>query len=184
MLGHGAAQQFGGGIGRELLPDRIGEEVPQQDMQAVLRARVRSETRFSRLSVSSLKISAWPSGPFSGWTEVSRSFRKAARAVKVASSPSFFRALPVESTRTREERAWAGRLPPSRPQLGATVPADVRCRPRPENRPAAFREAFGPPLCRARSPLRFAGKVCCPTNSPCSSISTRRRSSPCGDRRR
>ena len=34
----GAAQQPGGGIGGELLPDRIGEEVPQQNVQAVQRA--------------------------------------------------------------------------------------------------------------------------------------------------
>jgi hypothetical protein len=31
----GAAQQPGGGIGGELLPDGIGEEVPQQHVQAV-----------------------------------------------------------------------------------------------------------------------------------------------------
>jgi hypothetical protein len=40
-------------------------------VEAVLRVRVRYESRSSRLSVSSLKISARPSGPFSGWTEVS-----------------------------------------------------------------------------------------------------------------
>ena len=34
----GAAQQPGGSIGGELLPDRIGEEVPQQNVQAVQRA--------------------------------------------------------------------------------------------------------------------------------------------------
>src|SRR5918994_614737 len=103
MLGPGAAQQFGGGIGRKLLPDRIGEEVPQKHVQAVEGTRVRSQTRSSRLSLSSLKISAWPSGPSSGWTEFSLSFCRAASAVKVASSASFLRALPVESTRTREE---------------------------------------------------------------------------------
>ena len=31
MLGPRAAQQFGGVIGRELLPDRVGEEVPQEE---------------------------------------------------------------------------------------------------------------------------------------------------------
>jgi hypothetical protein len=31
MLGPSTAQQFGGGIGRELLPDRIGEEIPQEE---------------------------------------------------------------------------------------------------------------------------------------------------------
>src|SRR5215217_2830897 len=35
MLGPGAAQQFGGGIGRELLPDRIAEKVPQEYVEAV-----------------------------------------------------------------------------------------------------------------------------------------------------
>jgi hypothetical protein len=35
MPGPGTAQQFGGTIGRELLPERIGEEVPQQDVEAV-----------------------------------------------------------------------------------------------------------------------------------------------------
>ncbi len=35
MLGPSAAQQFGSGIGRELLLDRIGEEVPQEYVEAV-----------------------------------------------------------------------------------------------------------------------------------------------------
>jgi hypothetical protein len=53
VLWSSAAHQLGGGIGRELLLDRIGEEVPQEEyVEAVLRARVRSETRSSRLSVS------------------------------------------------------------------------------------------------------------------------------------
>jgi hypothetical protein len=58
MLWSSAAQQFGGDIGRELFLDRIREEVSQQDVEAALRARVRSQTRSSRLSLSSLKISA------------------------------------------------------------------------------------------------------------------------------
>jgi hypothetical protein len=37
---------------------------------------------------------------------------------------------------------------------------------------------------RVRSPLRLAAKVSCPTNSPCSSFSTRQRLSPYGDLRR
>jgi hypothetical protein len=61
MLRLTAAQQFGGGIGRELLPDRIGEEVPQEEyVQAVQGAGAfgdQAETRSSRLSVSNLKIS-------------------------------------------------------------------------------------------------------------------------------
>lgn len=74
-----------------------------------------------------LKISAWPSGPSSGWTEASRSFRRAARALKVASSASFFRALPVESTLTREESLGCSRPPLARLRLGASGPRGARC---------------------------------------------------------
>jgi hypothetical protein len=35
MLGPGTTQQFGGGIGRELLADRIREEVSQEYVEAV-----------------------------------------------------------------------------------------------------------------------------------------------------
>jgi hypothetical protein len=185
VLWSSATQQLGGGIGRELLPDRIEEEVPQEEyVEAVLRARVRSQTRSSRLSVSSLKISAWPSGPSSGWTEASRSFRRAARAVKVASSASFFRELPVESTLTREESL--GGTSTTRSPAASSFCASGRPMPPPAPSTAQRRSGkrFFAQRSRVRTPFRLAAKVRCPTNSPCSSISTRRRSSPCGDRRR
>jgi len=62
-------------------------------------ALVRSATRSSRLSESRRSTSEAASGS----TAVSRSLREAASAVARASTPSFLRALPVESTRTRAE---------------------------------------------------------------------------------
>ncbi len=103
MVGTSTAQKLCGSLRRETLGNAVGEEVPQQDVQAALRARVRSATRSSLLWVSSLRISTRPSSPSSGWTRVSRSLRRAASAVKVASKRSFLRALPVESTLTFAE---------------------------------------------------------------------------------
>jgi hypothetical protein len=65
-----------------------------------LSARVRSATR----SISaSRKERRSASEPTSGSTVASRSLREAASAVARASSPSFLRALPLESTRTLAE---------------------------------------------------------------------------------
>ncbi len=88
-----------------------------------LSTRVRSATRSSRLSESRRSASDAASGS----TAASLSLREAARAVARASSPSFFLALPVESTLTRAE------------SLGGTSTTDspvaasltARCRPSP-----------------------------------------------------
>jgi len=64
-----------------------------------LRTRVRSETRSSRLSESSLRTSILSSGHT--WARCP--LRQAASAAKVASSPSFLRQFPTESTLTRAE---------------------------------------------------------------------------------
>ena len=62
-------------------------------------ALVRSATRSSRLSESRRSTSEAASGS----TGARRPLREAASAVARASTPSFLRALPVESTRTRAE---------------------------------------------------------------------------------
>jgi integrase len=102
VAGTSPAQEFGGGARRETLGYTLREEIPQQDCRR-LRARVRSATKSSRLSVSNLRTSTRPSGPSSGWSGARYWFRNAARAVKVASSSSFLRALPTESTLTFAE---------------------------------------------------------------------------------
>ena len=68
-------------------------------MQAALSARVRSATRSSRVSESRRSTSDAASGS----TVASRSLREATRAVARASSSSFLRALPLESTLTLAE---------------------------------------------------------------------------------
>ena len=86
-------------------------------------ARVRSATRSSRLSESRRSASDAASES----TAASRSLREAARAVARASTPSFLRALPVESTRTRAE-SLGGTSTTDSP-AAANLPA--RWRPRP-----------------------------------------------------
>src|SRR5215218_6060002 len=102
VIGTSAAQKLCGSLCRETLGATPSERRSRSRTCRRLRARVRSATIFSPLSVSSLRISTQPSSPSSGWTRASRSLRRAARAVKVASRRSFLRALPVESTLTRE----------------------------------------------------------------------------------
>jgi hypothetical protein len=107
-------------------------------VEAALSARVRSATKSSRLSERRRSTSDSASGS----TAASRSLRQAANAVARASSLSFLRALPVESTRTRAE------------SLGGTSTTDspaaanlwARCLPR----PPAFSTA------QRRSPNRLA----------------------------
>ena len=98
-LGSYAAQDACGPIGRERPGHPSGEEVPQERVEAALSALVRSPTRSSRLSESRRSASEAASGS----TVASRSLREAASAVARASSPSFLRALPLESTRTLAE---------------------------------------------------------------------------------
>ncbi len=87
-------------------------------------ARVRSVTKSSRLSESRRSTSDSASGS----TVASRSLHEAANAVARASSQSFLRALPVESTRTRAE------------SLGCSRPPQIR-RPLPTSPPGAYSEA-------------------------------------------
>jgi hypothetical protein len=95
-----AAQDADGSGGRECPRDPATNEVSQEEsVQAVERSGVRSATKSPRLSESSRSTSE----PASGSTVGSRSLRQAASAVARASSPSFFGALPLESTRTRAE---------------------------------------------------------------------------------
>jgi hypothetical protein len=68
-------------------------------VQAALSARVRSATKSSRLSERRRNTSEPASGSIVG----NRLLGQAANAVARASSPSFLRALPVESIRTRAE---------------------------------------------------------------------------------
>ena len=63
----------------------------------------------------------------SGSTAASRSLREAAKAVARASSPSFLRALPLESTRTRAE-SLGGTSTTHSPGAANVL---ARCRPRP-----------------------------------------------------
>jgi hypothetical protein len=88
-----------------------------------LSALVRSATRSSRLSESRRSTSDSASGS----TTASRPLCEAAKAVARASSSSFLRALPVESTRTRAE-SFGGTSTTDSP-AAASLPA--RCRPRP-----------------------------------------------------
>ena len=86
-------------MGRELPGHPAGEEVPQEPVEAALSALVRSATKSSRLSESRRSTSDAASGS----TAASRSLREAAKAVARASTPSFLRALPLESTLPRAE---------------------------------------------------------------------------------
>jgi hypothetical protein len=92
-------------------------------VQAALSTLVRSATKSSRLSESRRSTSEAASGS----TVASRSLREAASAVARASRPSFLRALPLESSRTRAE-SLGGTSTTDSP-AAASLPA--RCRPRP-----------------------------------------------------
>src|SRR5215204_4356743 len=98
-----------------------GDEVPQEPVEAVERPSTLSHQVNKRLSES--KRSA--SEPTSGSTATRRPLREAASAVARASSPSFLRALPVESTRTRAE-SLGGTSTTDSP---AAVSLAARCRP-------------------------------------------------------
>jgi hypothetical protein len=121
-LGPYASQDARGPVGRKGSRHPSGDEVPQKPVEAALSARVRSATRSSRLSESRRSASE----PTSGSTAARRPLREAASAVARASSPSFLRALPVESTRTRAE-SLGGTSTTDSP-VAASLPA--RCLPR------------------------------------------------------
>jgi hypothetical protein len=123
-------------------------------------ARVRSATKSSRLSESRLSTSDAASGS----TAASRSLREATNAVARASSPSFLRALPLESSRTLAE------------SLGGTSTTDspaaanlcARCLPRPPAFSTAQRRSGNllAQRLRALKPVRSCGKLARSRSSP------------------
>src|SRR5215208_5683364 len=98
-LGSYAAQDARGPIGRERPGHPSGEEFPQERVEAVERPGALGHQVNKRLSESRRSASDAASGS----TAASRTLREAAKAVAKASTPSFFRALPLESTLTRAE---------------------------------------------------------------------------------
>ena len=105
----------------------------------------------------------------SGSTGASRSLREAAKAVARASTPSFLRALPVESTLTRAE-SLGGTSTTDSP--GATnLPA--RYRPRPLAFSTAQRRSENRFAQRSRAlkPARSCGKLARSRSSPLASSS-------------
>jgi hypothetical protein len=87
-----------------------------------------------------------------------------------ASSPSFLRALPVESTRTRAE-SLGGTSTTDSP-AAANLPA--RCRPRPLAFSTAQRRSGNRFAQRSRAlkPVRLCGKLACSTSPPTASSTT------------
>ncbi len=135
----------------ESVPDTPPGTTSRRSPWRRLSALVRSATKSSRLS----ERRCTTSDPASGSTAASRSLRQAASAVARAASPSFLRALPVESTRTRAE------------SLGGTSTTDspaadslwARCRPRGRWRsppPNDARETVSPSV---RGPSSRRGSV-------------------------
>jgi hypothetical protein len=167
MLGSSAAQQFGGGIGRELLPDRIREEVTQEYVEAVQGAGAFGDQVLASLGEQPQDFDVafrTVLGLDRGQPIVS----EGTEGNEVASRRSFLRALPVESTRTREESlgGTSTTLSPAARSFcakGRPMPPAPSTAERRSGKRFAHRS-------RARSPFRVAGKVSCPTNSPCSSI--------------
>src|SRR5215216_4119879 len=128
-------------------------------------ALVRSATRSSRLSESRRSASDAASGS----TAASLSLREAAKAVARASTPSFLRALPLESTLTLAE-SLGGTSTTDSP-AAANLPA--RCRPRPPAFSTAQRRSANLLAQRSRDlrPARFCGKLARSRNSPVASSS-------------
>ena len=124
---------------------------------------VRSATRSSRLSESRRSTSDAASGS----TAASLSLREAASAVARASSPSFLRALPLESTRTRAE-SLGGTSTTDSP-AAANLPA--RCLPRPPAFSTAQRRSGNRFAQRSRDlkPARSCGKEARSRSSPVAS---------------
>jgi hypothetical protein len=113
-------QDVRGSAGRERSGHPAGHGVPRKPVQAALNARVRSATtKFQRLSESRRSTSDSDSGSITA----SRSLREAA----MASSPSFLRTLPLQSTHTRAETL--GGMSTTDSSAAHNLPA--RCQPRP-----------------------------------------------------
>jgi hypothetical protein len=102
-------------------------------VQTVVNARVRSATKSWRLSEGSRRTSA----PASGSTVGSRSLRQAASAVARASSPSFLRVLPLESTRSTRAESLGGTSTTDSPAAAnlweKCLPRDLRRSPPPND---------------------------------------------------
>jgi hypothetical protein len=150
-------------------------------MQAALSARVRSATRSSRLSESRLSTSEAASGS----TAAKRSLREAASAVARASSSSFLRALPLESTLTRAESLGGT----STTHSPAAANLTARCLPQARQRSPPLRatlaKPFGLKRWRDLKPARLCGKVAPSTSWPEAwSTTATATPSPCGDRPR
>ncbi len=131
-----------------------------------LNARVRSATKSSRLSESRRSTSE----PASGSTMGNRSLRQAASAVARASSPSFFRALPLESTRTRAESLGCSRPPPTRRPLPTSLPGAYPEATSVLHRPTTLAKAFCPALEGSQAFSRFCGKLAHSMSSPAPSF--------------
>jgi hypothetical protein len=129
-------------------------------VEAALSALVRSATRSSLLSESSRSTSEESSGS----TAASLSLREAASAVARASIPSFLRALPLESTRTRAE-SLGGTSTTDSP-AAANLPA--RCLPRPPAFSTAQRRLGNRFAQRSKAfkPAWFCGKPARSRSSP------------------
>ena len=98
-LGTYAAQDARGPLGRELSGHPAGEEVPQEPVEAVERPGALGHQIFSSLG----KQAQCLRGGLVIYLRQPVVARGRAKAVARASSSSFLRALPVESTRTRAE---------------------------------------------------------------------------------
>jgi hypothetical protein len=124
---------------------------------------VRSATRSSRLSESRRSTSEEPSGS----TGASLSLREAASAVARASTPSFLRAFPLESTLTRAE-SLGGTSTTDSP-AAAILPA--RCLPRPPEFSIAQRRSGKRFAQRSRDlkPAWLCGKPALSSSSPVAS---------------
>ena len=139
-----------------------------------LRTRVRSETRSSRCSESSLRTSILSSGR----TRAKRPLRQAASAAKVASSSSFLRPFPTESTLTRAE-SLGGTSTTSSPEEASLW---ARVLPRPLAPSTAHRRS-GKRLAQCsntRKPFRSAENSARSSSSPCSSMTATALVALCG----
>src|SRR5215203_2091596 len=162
-LGPYASQDARGPVGRKGSRHPSGDEVPQKPVEAVERPSTLSHQVNKRLSESRRSASE----PTSGSTAARRPLREAASAVARASSPSFLRALPVESTRTRAE-SLGGTSTTDSP-VAASLPA--RCRPSPPEFSMAQRRSGNRFAQRSRhlKPVRSCGKLARSRSSPLAS---------------
>jgi hypothetical protein len=130
MLGPGVAQQFGGSIGRELLPDRIGEEVPQEHVEAVQAAGTFADQVLAPLGEQPQDLGAALRGVL-GLDRAQPIVSQISEGGEGSVQRIVLSGVAGREYYSRVRRAWAGRRPPSRQRLGASVLEGVRCRLRP-----------------------------------------------------